>query len=196
MSFLDNQSCTATGPVPITTGRRWRVNAIMRLSEPLPTGGSESSIAAGRTVLPITNRDICNRCGRRSRPGWSPGPSANLKAFRHAWSRYEYLIPIARRFGKDARAGRCALVRQRILRCCPDRGLFYKAHAGPEPACSQTSMGCDTVQRRRVVTTSQESIAQGIPAPCLRRHSIVRKAVPSATSELILPTDNLRCLCP
>jgi hypothetical protein len=34
-------------------------------------------------------------------------------------TRYGYFGAIVRRFAGDARAGRCALIRKRILRCCP-----------------------------------------------------------------------------
>ncbi len=42
---------------------------------------------------------------------------------------------------KDLRAGDAPLVRQRILRCRPVRGLFYKGCGGPEAACCINTKG-------------------------------------------------------
>ncbi len=58
------------------------------------------------------------------------------RMFEHASSHYEFVTPAPEWLPEDFRVGRCALVRQRILRCRPHRGLYYKGCAGPKPACS------------------------------------------------------------
>jgi hypothetical protein len=59
-----------------------------------------------------------------------------LQRSEHASSHYEFVAPASRWLPEGFRVGRCALVRQRILRCRPHRGLYYKGCAGPKPACS------------------------------------------------------------
>ena len=59
-----------------------------------------------------------------------------LQRSEHASSHYEFVVPANRWLPVDFRVGRCALVRQRILRSRPYRGLYYKGCAGPKPACS------------------------------------------------------------
>ena len=67
------------------------------------------------------------------------GTTANmLKLVEHASSRYEFRRLIVRRSQVDVRAGRCALVRQRITQMSSHSGLYYKGCAGPRPACSHT----------------------------------------------------------
>ena len=59
-----------------------------------------------------------------------------LKRFEHAPFHYELRVPAFGWLPLDFRVKRCALVRQRILRCRPARGLYYKGCDGPKPACS------------------------------------------------------------
>jgi hypothetical protein len=61
------------------------------------------------------------------------------KRFEHAPFHYELNVPANRWLPEDFRVKRCALVRQRILRCRPVRGLYYKGCDGLKPACSYIS---------------------------------------------------------
>ena len=80
MSLPDNRSCNVAGPVPITTRRELRVSSIMRLSGPLLTGGSESSIVVGKIVFHTTSKRTWNRCDGSGQAGWGPWwPSENLQ---------------------------------------------------------------------------------------------------------------------
>ena len=45
---------------------------------------------------------------------------SQMQRFEHASSHYELVVPANRWLPVDFRVGRCALVRQRILRCRPD----------------------------------------------------------------------------
>jgi hypothetical protein len=96
----------------------------------------------------IVNPHLFFRCGspQQCRDLWvccflmlKSGPNATMftrERFEHAPFHYEFCAPASQWLPEDIRVERCALVRQRILRCRPTRGLYYKDCAGPKPACS------------------------------------------------------------
>ena len=76
----------------------------------------------------------CDYCCSKLKKG-ANAAMVSRELFKHAPSHYEFVAPAIRWLPGDFRVERYALVRQRILRCRPHRGLYYKGFAGLKPAC-------------------------------------------------------------